>query len=541
MNTLVNRILKKAYLDSLPVGLQKQLPIIFYGDLVLFFYFTTGAVVRYFESPQNSLLFLLSVFTASISFIVSIFLLAQGRHRTAAYFASLGLWLNPTWVGLLLPAEGIISIYRMFAYILAATIVNLLMSLTKGQIILYMIGNTVSFLGTTFFYIVPASGGFSKEWFSAFILLLLTLIPVNVFILFIEHFYRNLISLSNKSVAESLEQVKRLNKLLEQTKKTLAVGQNLAQTAIKSKELSQTVQSSLESAHREVQVLQAKTHTSLSANRDMAHHINELDAATSEHNVFLQETSSAITEIGTTIQSISQRAQAKHASMSDILQKISIQSTELAQLFKSFDNVVSSSTKSLLTAQGITTIADTTNLLAMNASIEAAHAGASGKGFAVIAQEIRKLSAEARNQTESIIAVLKGNTKVVSDTAAYIKKYLSNRTGLVQEIEDVFKAIEEIIQGLSEMTLGAQEMMSASGKISEVVSDSTVHIKDINREVSENITHLEEVFALLNEITTKLKAITEAYNEFDSVITRIQEVGDQNLKQVQELEQGLRG
>lgn len=226
--------------------------------------------------------------------------------------------------------------------------------------------------------------------------------------------------------------------------------------------------------------------------------------------------------------------------MTDILQKIANQSTELAQLFRSFDNVISSSVKSLQTAQGITNIADTTNLLAMNASIEAAHAGASGKGFAVIAQEIRKLSAEARNQTESMIAVLKENTQVVSDTAAYIKNYLSNRTGLVQEIEDVFKAIEEIIQGLSEMTLGAQEMLTASGRISEVVSASTGHIKDISQEVTENITHLEQVFSLLNEITAKLKAVTEAYTEFDSVITTIKEVGDQNLKQVQELEEGLR-
>jgi methyl-accepting chemotaxis protein len=213
----------------------------------------------------------------------------------------------------------------------------------------------------------------------------------------------------------------------------------------------------------------------------------------------------------------------------------------LSELFKSFDNVIQSSTKSLQTAQGITTIADTTNLLAMNASIEAAHAGSSGKGFAVIAQEIRKLSAEARTQTEAMIAVLKENTQVVSDTATYIKNYLSNRTGLVKEIEDIFKAIEEIIQGLSEMALGAQEMMTASGKISELVSDSSVHINDINQEVTENNKNLNEIFNLLKEITNKLSIITEAYQQFDTIIATIKEVGDQNLKQVQELEAGLQG
>jgi len=271
----------------------------------------------------------------------------------------------------------------------------------------------------------------------------------------------------------------------------------------------------------------------------MTQHIEGLQAATSEHNAFLEETSAAITQIGTTIQSISSRAQTKHESMTGILEKISTQSTELSQLFKSFDAVISSSTRSLQTAQGITTIADTTNLLAMNASIEAAHAGASGKGFAVIAQEIRKLSAEARNQTETMIAVLKENTNIVSETAAYIKSYLNNRTGLVKEIEDVFKAIEEIIQGLSEINLGAQELLTASGKIGDVVSDSTGHINNIHQEVTANMKHLEQVFSLLTEITAKLKAISEAYNEFDQVITTIKEVGEQNLLQVKELEQGL--
>lgn len=74
MNTLVTKILRKEYLESLPIGLQKQLPILLYGDIVLFLYFNTGAVVRYFESPQDSLFFIIAVFTTSITFIGSILL-----------------------------------------------------------------------------------------------------------------------------------------------------------------------------------------------------------------------------------------------------------------------------------------------------------------------------------------------------------------------------------------------------------------------------------------------------------------------------------
>ncbi|MCA1949632.1 MAG: hypothetical protein LDL24_03600, partial [Treponema sp.] len=249
---LVNLVLKENYLNSLPIGLQKQLPILFYGNIVLFLYFNTGAIVRFAETPQNSLLFLLSVIFTSLTFIVSIIILGRGKHTLAAYLSSVGLWLNPTWVGLLLPAEGGISIYRMVAYTLAATIVNLIMSLSKRQIILYMIGNTTSFILVTLLYIVPAAGGFSKQLFSLFILLVLTLIPVNIFILFIEGFYRSIISISNKSVEESKKQLERLNKLLENTRKTFNLGQNLVQTANRSQFLNKQVKESLEQANREI-------------------------------------------------------------------------------------------------------------------------------------------------------------------------------------------------------------------------------------------------------------------------------------------------
>jgi len=111
LNKLVTKILRKEYLESLPVSLQKQIPILFYGDIILFFYFSTGALVRYFQSPQDSLLFLITVVPTSFSFIGSIIFLSMGKHTAAFYLASIALWLNPTWVGLLLPAEGIISIY----------------------------------------------------------------------------------------------------------------------------------------------------------------------------------------------------------------------------------------------------------------------------------------------------------------------------------------------------------------------------------------------------------------------------------------------
>jgi len=533
-------IIKKDQLTALPITMQKQLPIIVYGNCILFLYFISGALIRLIISPSDSLPFFVAVCISSLSFLLSLVALNKSRYSLASYLSSIGLWLNPTWVGLLSPAEGIVSMYRMVAYSMAAIIVNLIFSTSRRQTILYLIASNVSYLLVNLFYIIPYSGGFTKEITAGFTLMTFTLVPVGIFVTFLERFYNSLIEISNKSTAELQQKFKQLQMLMDKAHKTLALGKDLAQNAQASREQSIIVQQSIETAQKELSDVNQRTGASLQANKDIANHIEGLKAATSEHNAFLQETSSAITEIATTIQSISSKAQQKHTSLKNVLQKIDAQSVELSQLFNSFDNVISSSTKSLQTAQGITSIADTTNLLAMNASIEAAHAGASGKGFSVIAQEIRKLSGEARTQTETIISVLKDNTRLVSDTATYIKNYLANRSGLVKEIEEVFKAIEEIIQGLSEMSLGAQELMTASSKISDVVGGSTEHIGEISREVSENIESLQKAFQLLTQITQKLTMITQTYADFDTMLARIHHIGEDNLKQVQELEEGLR-
>ncbi|MFQ3547007.1 MAG: methyl-accepting chemotaxis protein [Termitinemataceae bacterium] len=536
---LQNFFLDKQDLSKHPVSFQKQAILLMYGNIVLFFYFMLGGIARYIQKPESSLIFMIAVSITSLLHIVSLGLIKRKNYYIASYLCSLGLLLNPLWVGIFMGVEATISMFRLLSFLLAASIVNLIVSLKKWQIPAYMAINTLIFIVVSLGLYVPASGGFTKDTLTAFIMILFTLIPVNIFILFIERYYSSVIAFANQNEETAKLQLQKLETVLAKTKATLNLGKNLSDQANRSQSLSATVHQALASSEQELGHLNEKTRESLDANQEIVQAVDKLHQATREHNVFLEETSSTLTEIGTTMQSIASKAAAKHTSLDQILKKISTQSEELKQLFDSFDAVISASTKSLKTAQGITTIADTTNLLAMNASIEAAHAGALGRGFGVIAQEIRKLATDARAQTESIISVLKENTQVVAHTAHYIKDYMSNRSGLVQEIEDIFAAIEEIIQGLSEMSQGAQELLHASSKISEVVGTSNQHLATINTSVSVNSKNLEEVFDILKYMHQKLQAVTQAYREFDTIITELRAVGDENLKQIHELEAAL--
>lgn len=102
-------------------------------------------------------------------------------------------------------------------------------------------------------------------------------------------------------------------------------------------------------------------------------------------------------------------------------------------------------------------IADQTNLLGLNAAIEAARAGESGKGFGVVAQEIRKLSTSSNESIKKINGILKNIQKYVNDISSDI-----NRTNIV--FQDQATALEEILATVEEISATAQVLFEMTSK-----------------------------------------------------------------------------
>ena len=220
----------------------------------------------------------------------------------------------------------------------------------------------------------------------------------------------------------------------------------------------------------------------------------------------VEQTSASVEEMISNISSIAKNTNNADALFKRLLIEAEGGAEIVEDVIESIRNVESSNEQIKNIINIIQNIAEQTNLLAMNAAIEASHAGEAGRGFSVIADEIRSLAEHTTENAKSITAIIRGVTKRVEESVELANNSGKTLNNILNISENASRLVSEINIANSELEIGGKDILETITKL----NDTSLGVKD---SVKEQITSGDEVdsqITLLDQINREVVTIVEA-------------------------------
>lgn len=277
----------------------------------------------------------------------------------------------------------------------------------------------------------------------------------------------------------------------------------------------------------EVDELSSLMKQSDSSVEKIADEIAKLTERIQEQSSAVNQSTASIEEMNSSLSNVAAITQAKKTSSSKLIQTAHEGGERLEQTNSAIQLMLSRVDSISEFVSVIQNIASQTNLLAMNAAIEAAHAGESGRGFAVVADEIRKLAEKAGSQSKQIGAGIKEIVETINTAAESGEHTRTAFQEIEQEIQTVVNSLEEINSSTSELTIGSEEVMNAMQVLQEISVDVKSGADSVNAETSTVQSALKQLASLAEKVRRLTATITEQAGSAEEVIGYVSEASEQ--------------